>query len=80
VEKIGDASDSPEPKKLVGYTALCPRVYQAGGKDHCGHLAKNGPVYLRWALIEAATHAWPATVLLPGAHQRTRPRWAAAGP
>jgi len=32
-------------------------VYQSGGKDHRGPLAKNGPKYLRWALIEAATHA-----------------------
>ena len=36
---------------------MCPRVYQSGGKDHRGPLAKNGPKYLRWALIEAATHA-----------------------
>ena len=43
--------------KLAGYTGLCPRVYQSGGKDHRGPLAKNGPKYLRWALIEAAVHA-----------------------
>jgi transposase len=36
---------------------LCPRVYQSGERDHRGSLAKNGPKYLRWALIEAATHA-----------------------
>jgi transposase len=42
---------------LAGYTGLCPRVYQSGGKDHRGSLSKNGPKYLRWALIEAATHA-----------------------
>ena len=45
------------PKKLVGYTGLCPRVYQSGERDHRGSLAKNGPKYLRWAMIEAATHA-----------------------
>jgi hypothetical protein len=27
------------------------------GRDVRGPLAKNGPKYLRWALIEAATHA-----------------------
>ena len=43
--------------KLCGYTGLCPRVYQSGSKDRRGALAKNGPTYLRWALIEAATHA-----------------------
>ena len=45
------------PKKLAGYTGLCPLVRQSGGKDRRGPLAKNGPTYLRWALIEAATHA-----------------------
>src|SRR5690242_7772319 len=43
--------------RAAGYTGLCPRVYQSGGKDHRGPLSKNGPEYLRWALIEAATHA-----------------------
>ena len=30
---------------------------QSGNRDFRGPLAKNGPKYLRWALIEAATHA-----------------------
>ena len=30
---------------------------QSGRRDERGPLAKNGPKYLRWALIEAATHA-----------------------
>jgi transposase len=47
----------PSPIKLTRYTGLCPRVYQSGGEDHRGPLAKNGPKYLHWALIEAATHA-----------------------
>ena len=55
--EIGDISRFASPKKLQGYTGLCPRVYQSGGKDLRGPLAKNGPKYLRWALIEAATHA-----------------------
>jgi transposase len=55
--EIGDISRFSSPKKLCGYTGLCPRVYQSGGVDHRGSLAKNGPKYLRWALIEAATHA-----------------------
>jgi transposase len=55
--EIGDIARFPSPAKLAGYTGLCPRVYQSGGKDHRGPLAKNGPKYLRWALIEAAVHA-----------------------
>lgn len=55
--EIGDIERFASPKKLVAYTGLCPRVYQSGGSDHRGPLAKNGPKYLRWAYIEAATHA-----------------------
>jgi transposase len=55
--EIGDISRFASPKKLCGYTGLCPRVYQSGTKDHRGPLAKNGPKYLRWALIEATIHA-----------------------
>src|SRR4051795_11446735 len=55
--EIGDIARFSTPKKLVGYTGLCPTVYQSGRKDHRHSLAKNGPKYLRWALIEAATHA-----------------------
>ena len=55
--EIGDIARFPSPTKLAGYTGLCPRVYQSGGKDHRGPLAKNGPKYLRWALMEAAVHA-----------------------
>jgi transposase len=55
--EIGDIGRFPSPKRLCGYTGLCPRVYQSGSRDHRGPLAKNGPTWLRWALIEAATHA-----------------------
>jgi transposase len=55
--EIGDIARFQSPKKLVGYSGLCPRVYQSGGQDHRGPLRKNGPKYLRWALIEAAVHA-----------------------
>ncbi len=55
--EIGDITRFPTAKKLVGYTGLCPSVDQSGGHDWRGSLAKNGPKYLRWALIEGATHA-----------------------
>ena len=55
--EIGDVARFPSPSKLCGYTGLCPKVYQSGESDHRGPLAKNGPRYLRWGLIEAATHA-----------------------
>jgi transposase len=55
--EIGDITRFASPAKLAGYTGLCPKVRQSGGTDRRGPLAKNGPKYLRWALIEAATTA-----------------------
>lgn len=55
--EIGDIGRFRTAKKLAGYSGLCPIVRQSGGRDDRGPLAKNGPKYLRWALIEAATHA-----------------------
>jgi transposase len=55
--EIGDITRFPSPTKLAGYTGLCPKVRQSGDSDRRGPLAKNGPRYLRWALLEAATTA-----------------------
>ena len=55
--EIGDISRFRSADALVGYTGLCPFVRQSGGRDERGPLAKNGPKYLRWALVEAAIHA-----------------------
>jgi transposase len=55
--EIGAIGRFASPRKLSGYTGLCPRVYQSGDSDRRGPLAKHGPRYLRWALVEAATHA-----------------------
>jgi transposase len=55
--ELGDINRFPSPRKLAGYSGLCPRVYQSGERDLRGPLAKQGPRYLRWALVEAATHA-----------------------
>ena len=55
--EIGDIARFSSPAKLTGYTGLCPRVYQSGESDRRGPLSKMGPRYLRWALIEATTHA-----------------------
>lgn len=52
--EIGDITRFATPRKLVGYTGLCPAVHQSGMRDRRGPLRKNGPNYLRWALIEAA--------------------------
>ena len=75
--EIGDIARFPSPRKLIGYTGLCPRVYQSGEPDRRGPLRKNGPDYLRWALIEAA-HTPPAQPAYPAAPvPRTAPATAA---
>ena len=55
--EIGDITRFASAKKLVGYTGLCPIVRQSGEKDRRGPLAKQGPKYLRWAMLEAVMHA-----------------------
>ena len=71
--EIGDITRFDSPKKLCGYSGLCPRVYQSGSQDRRGKLVKNGPKHLRWALVEAAIHAarHPGYV---GHYQRTKIR------
>jgi transposase len=53
--EIGAIERFPSPAKLAGYSGLCPRVHQSGASDRRGPLSKQGPRYLRWALVEAAT-------------------------
>jgi transposase len=55
--EIGEIQRFNSPKKLVGYSGLCPKVIQSGEKDRRGPLTKSGPKYLRWAMLEATMHA-----------------------
>ena len=55
--EIGDIRRFASAKKLCGYTGLCPRVNQSGDRDRRGPLTKQGPKYLRWAMLEATMHA-----------------------
>jgi transposase len=55
--ELGDIERFATPTKLCGYSGLCPYVDQSGQRDRRGSLTKNGPRYLRWALIEATVHA-----------------------
>lgn len=55
--EIGDIARFRTPGQLVAYTGLVPFVTQSGERDRRGPLTKHGPRYLRWALIEATTHA-----------------------
>jgi transposase len=76
--EIGDINRFANPRKLIGYTGLTPRVEQSGERDRRGPLRKNGPNYLRWALIEAAhtagrhDHYRPVVERMRARHGRTR--------
>jgi transposase len=76
--EIGDINRFASPPKLIGYTGLTPRVEQSGERDRRGPLRKNGPNYLRWALIEAAHTAGrdprypPIVERMRARHGRTR--------
>ncbi len=72
--ELGNISRFPSAKALVGYTGLCPYVRQSGGRDDRGPLAKNGPKLLRWALVEATTHAC-SHPRYRAHYQRTRQRF-----
>ena len=72
---IGDISRFENPRKLVGYLGLDPRVRQSGtGPASHGHISKEGSVRARHALVEAS---W-TTVRQPGPmhafYQRVRAR------
>jgi transposase len=41
--EIGDVARFATPRKLAGYSGLCPRVYQSGERDLRGPLSKQGP-------------------------------------
>jgi transposase len=56
--EIGDVSRFPNPRKLIGYAGLAPRIKQSGESSRNGALSKAGSRTLRWAAVEAAQGAW----------------------
>lgn len=56
--EVGDIARFTDPRKLVGYAGLAPRIKQSGQSSRSGPLSKAGPRALRWAAVEAAQPAW----------------------
>jgi transposase len=54
---MGDTRRFSASRKAVRHTGLDVTVYSSDGKRSRGHLAKQGPPLLRWALYEAACMA-----------------------
>jgi transposase len=70
--EIGESPASRRQEAVRLHRAV-PAGVPSGGRVQRGPLAKNGPPYLRWALIEAATHA-ARHPCYRDHHQRTKQR------
>jgi transposase len=55
--EMGDARRFASSSDAVRYAGLDITVYSSDGKRARGHLSRQGPPLLRWALYEAAIHA-----------------------
>jgi len=55
--ELGDTRRFSSSRKAVRHTGLDITVYSSDGKRSPGHLARQGPALLRWALFEAAKSA-----------------------
>jgi transposase len=54
--EVGTITRFAHPAQLASYAGLVPRVRQSGAKCLHGPITREGSPWLRWALIEAATH------------------------
>ena len=57
VVTIGDVSRFPRGKQVASYLGLIPRERSSGGKRRLGSISKQGNVFLRTLLVEAAQSA-----------------------
>jgi len=55
--EIGDGKRFPSAKQLCSYARLVPSTHASGNTCYHGHITKQGSLWLRWILIEAAIHA-----------------------
>jgi transposase len=84
--ELGDTRRFSASRHAVRHTGLDISVYASDGKRTRGHLARQGPPLLRWALFEAdrvgsQAHLPRPRLLPPGRRARRRqPRHAVGGP
>jgi transposase len=50
--EIGKIEDFPSGEQLASYFGLAPSVYQSAGKNHTGHITKQGSPHMRWILVQ----------------------------
>ena len=72
---VGDISRFNDPRKLVGYLGLDPKVRQSGpAPGTSGHISKQGSASARWALVEASWSAVRQPGPMRAFYQRVRAR------
>jgi transposase len=54
---VGPVERFPNSRKLVSYLGLNPTEASTGGRQHLGHISKQGNQMLRWLLLEAGQSA-----------------------
>ena len=54
---LGDPTRFADGKAVASYIGLIPAEHSSGARQRLGHLSKEGNVFLRWVLVEAATVA-----------------------
>ena len=54
---LGPVERFASARKVASYIGLIPAEYSSGARQRLGHLSKQGNVFLRWVLVEAATVA-----------------------
>jgi hypothetical protein len=75
VAAIGDIRRFENPRKLVGYLGLDPKIRQSGpGPGTSGHISKQGSASARWALVEGSWIAVRQPGPLHAFYQRVRAR------
>jgi transposase len=55
--EIGDISRFPDADHLCGWAGLTPTERSSAEHTRRGHISKQGSRWLRWIMVEAATHA-----------------------
>jgi transposase len=72
---VGDIDRFKDPRKLVGYLGLDPKIRQSGpGPGTSGHISKQGSASARWALVESSWSAVRQPGPMRAFYQRVRAR------
>jgi transposase len=54
VAEVGDVSRFPSARKLCAWAGLTPAVRNSDRRVRHGHITKQGSVWVRWSMVEAA--------------------------